>query len=149
MTTTTKTKMTVTTKFGTFARTTARAYTHMVITTGPSVAQQVARIKKNLDYALQEKAKYDAVLTRNDPAEIAHGFCEWTRATWEGFRAATERQIASYTAELNSLANAPEPTEYKAHSWSSRLALALKEAAKAREFNANVRVIEIATGNEV
>lgn len=114
-----KTKLTVATVVGTFTRTTARTYTHLVITTG-----NMAYAKRALGWKLAEVAK------AGDQVD------EWLKSTL----AYNQEQVVK--AEKNAAEG-----NYGVIGWCGSPILGQKAATKAQKDGYdNVKIIDVATG---
>lgn len=169
-----KNKYSVTSKFGTFTRSTNRTYSHMVATCGRG--EDVIRAR----FAAELKNDLRMVVRYNEGAKVAAatGFAgtyaqdddRWVSVTNKGFEgngricghavaditewaAHSQQQVETAAARLDkALAdNAATVANRKGSDagWASRLDLAVSNANKYRKMGYAAYVIEVATGNVV
>lgn len=165
------TKLTVTTEFGTFKRSTVRVYTHLVIVQGYKAerieASRLAGIKENQ----KTLAKYrQTVATGISPDWRQAGTIsgDWDRkctaealadGSYAGYVANVEAEltrleaIGPITQDLNTwgldAANLASTPAFLVAGWCGRLDLARKLAAKQAESYRLVAIIDVATGQVV
>lgn len=124
-----KVKLSVTTPLGTFTRTTARVYTHVIASRGRPVAWQVKNAEQAIRSAQANIRYYQSGVSRSTPEQIANGI------------ASEQKRIARYSDPAFLAAEAQAVTMW---GWASRLDLAEKVAAKARSYGyTDVQIFEV------
>lgn len=166
-----KDKLTVTTEFGTFTRTTARTYTHLVIVQGYKAERIEANRLACIADTTKTLAKYRKTLaTGIDPdwrpagtvggdhdrrctaQFIAEGrYAEWIADAERAlarllFMAPITQDRNSWTLDDANLTATPT---FKVSGWCGRLDLAQKLAGKERDTYRLVAIIDVATGKVV
>ncbi len=165
------TKLTVTTEFGTFTRSTVRTYTHLVIVQGYKAERIEANRLATIASTRRELKKYQqTVATGIDPDWRPAGTIggDWDRKfTAEGLadgrfvgyiqhaeaEVARLEAIGPVTQDRDnwslSEANLTGTPTFKAAGWCGRLDLARKLAGKERDSYRLVAIIDVATGKVV
>lgn len=141
-----KTKLEVATEFGTFTRTTDHPYQFVVISRG-YLAATVERIHKHAIESAKDNLAYEL-----DQLAGANGQSLYDWESRESVEASVERNrkmIADADEILAAQLAEAAAAKYGVQGWTSRIDLARKSAAKARENFKDVRIIEVATGKEV
>lgn len=147
-----KQTLTVTTEFGTFTRTTARTYTHVVIASGRSDTAICARLTWDLKLAKQNRRYYQGMLDGTEAR--ANCYSHGVLMTDDMLKA----RVAELQAEIEAIEAGTKLDAEIAKSaaatfgdlgWCGRLDLARKLAApNVTEFR-KVLIIDVATGKAV
>jgi hypothetical protein len=145
-----KQNLTVVTDFGTFTRTTARDYAFVVACRGRKhetiereYANNRASQTDNVAYLRRKLAGTERIYDWETRAEVEQSLAASEAWLAGGGELARQADIAAADAALLA------PFGEKACTWSSRLDLARKQAAKDREWYRDVRIFDVATGQEV
>lgn len=159
-----KTKLAVTTEYGTFTRTTARTYTHLVILRGYRAEMREGYRQAEIAAQKKEAARYRRVIAAGHDVKDTTA---WQRENTQQFlnegkflawAEMAERRVAQLeamgpiTADGNdgwTLADAAPVLSWGVAGWCGRLDLARKLADKERNTWREVMIVDVATGKAV
>lgn len=147
-------KLTVTTEVGTFTRSTARTYTHLILVKD---VRHEALEAGRLDFISSRKATakgYRQTLatgtSKDDSCQFHRDFTAKTIADGSLAKWADEYEREAAEREAAGPVTADQVTDWEAWGWSGRLDLAVKEATTARlGRRRQVRIYDVATGQLV